>query len=282
MPYGHYSHFVANEHDNFVVLPDDFDPALGIFVSKMGPICMNGILYAADEVHRTLVTELTGSLPNERVLVFGAGIVGLLVGMMAKWAGAREVLIVDGIQERLDIAENLGLTPIPATDLLPQVIKKRWSTPDRPLDTGADIVFQCTGSDALLSQALSCLREQGTVIDLGFYQQGTANVFLGKEFHHNRLRHICAQIGGTPRHQQPFWTRPQLAKETIKFLHEYGAALKEHAITHQMPFSQAQDAYDRLLHRDHSMLQVVLHPDMPDAPAAKTSDVSQHSTEAAS
>jgi threonine dehydrogenase-like Zn-dependent dehydrogenase len=233
---------------------------LGIFVSKMGPICMNGILYAADEVHRTLVSDIKGSLPNERVLVLGAGIVGILVGLMAKWAGAREILIVDGIPERLEIAEKLGLTPVTASDELPHIVKRRWHS-QRGEDTGADLVFQCTGSDALLAQGLGCLREQGSVIDLGFYQQGAANVFLGKEFHHNRLRHICAQIGATPRHQQPAWNRSQLAKETIRFLQDHGAALKEHAITHQAGFDEAQSIFDRLLKRDPALLQVVLNPE---------------------
>jgi threonine dehydrogenase-like Zn-dependent dehydrogenase len=104
------------------------------------------------------------------------------------------------------------------------------------------------------------LREQGTVVDLGFYQQGTNEVFLGKEFHHNRLRHICAQIGDVPRHQKPGWDKLRLAKETVAFLSDNEKVFADELISHIFPFSQAQEAFDRLSQRDPEMFQVLLTP----------------------
>lgn len=258
--YHHSDGYIANDTSNITPLPEGFDPILGIWVAKMGPISMNGILYAADEIQRAPVHSIAGSLDGQRVIVFGAGMIGILCGVFAKWAGATEVLIVDGIAERLAIAEKLGLTPLQATPDLPIKVKDRWAT-DNPLDTGADIAFQCTGSDYLLSEAFRCLREQGTVIDLGFYQQGATQLNLGKEFHHNCLRHVCAQIGTMPRAQQKEWDRKRLSQETISFLQDHGATLKEHLITHVLPFSKAQEAFDHLAQRDPMMLQVVLQPE---------------------
>ncbi|HSX32450.1 MAG TPA: zinc-binding alcohol dehydrogenase [Candidatus Saccharimonadales bacterium] len=255
--YGHTTGHVMTKDDFWILLPDNLDPMLGVIVPWMGPICMNGILYAADDLTRTELKTLKGSLTGQRVMVFGAGMVGVLTGLFAKWAGAREVGIVDGIPERLEIAKKLGFKPFLAKPTLALDVKKHWHTAD-PLDTGADIAFQCTGSDFLLHQAFSCLREQGTVIDMGFYQQGAAQVLFGKEFHHNRLRHICAQIGAMPRHQQQYWDRVRLAGETITFLQEYGDIIKEHVITHVLPFTKAQHAYDHLAERDPKMLQVIL------------------------
>lgn len=257
--YGHQSAHILHEADYYIVLPDNLDPVLGIFVAKMGPICANGTLFAADDLQRERLVTLRGGLAGQRVLVYGAGIVGLLSGLLAKWAGASDVVIVDGIQERLDAATKLGLTPLKAAADLPGGLKQRW-TSDNPLNRGADYVFQCTGSDQLLSQAFEVLREQGTVIDLGFYQSGAANVHLGREFHHNNLRHICAQIGTQPRHQQPRWNRRALAMETIQFLQEYGPGIREHVITHLVGFDQAQSVYDRMQQRDPALLQVVLQP----------------------
>lgn len=259
MRYGHKDGHVAAANEFYIALPENMDPMLGIWAAQMGPICMNGILYAADEVQRKTLTTLEGSLADQRVIVFGAGMIGLLSGVFAKWAGAREVVVVDGIEERLKIAEKLGLVAMPAKSDLAIDVKDRWQADD-PLDSGADIALQCTGSDYLLSQAFSSLREQGTVVDLGFYQQGTNQVFLGKEFHHNRLRHICAQIGAIPRQQQNVWSRPKLSEETVKFLQTHGQTLKETLVTHVLPFAKAQEAYERLAQRDPDMLQVVLQP----------------------
>lgn len=258
--YGHKSGHTLHANDVFTVLPEWMDPMVGIWVHKMGPISMAGILYAADEVQRATVTNLKNSLDGQRVIVFGAGMIGLLCGVFAKWAGAKEVAIVDSIQERLDAAQKLGLKPISAGMTLPLEVKAYWEA-DNPLDTGADIAFQCTGSDYLLGQAFACLREQGTVVDLGFYQQGANQVLFGREFHHNRLRHVCAQIGAIPRHQQTEWNRRRLSEETVAFLKDHGTELKEHLVTHVLPFAETQGILDKLAERDPSLLQVVLTPD---------------------
>jgi threonine dehydrogenase-like Zn-dependent dehydrogenase len=258
--YGHASRAILSDKDFWVALPEELDPVLGAWVAHMGPICMNGLLYAADEVQRTPVETLVGTLKGQRVIIFGAGMVGLICGMIATWAGAEEVAIVDGIAERLETATKLGLHTFKAHPGLPIEVKEHW-TRDDAMDTGADIALQCTGSDFLLAQALSCLREQGTVIDLGFYQQGANEVLLGKDFHHNRLRHICAQIGAIPRHQQANWNKQRLAAETIDFLLGHSDDFKQNLITHTMPFSAAQEAFDRLSNRDPDVLQVVLQPE---------------------
>lgn len=257
--YHHQSGYIANDKDFLIPLPGDFDAILGIWVAKMGPISMNGILHAADEILRKPIDTIEGTLEGQRIVVFGAGMIGLLCGVFAKWAGARDVVIVDGIQERLDVAEKLGLSPLKANPSMAIELKDRWMTDD-PNTTGADIAIQCTGSDYLLSEAFKSLRAHGTVIDLGFYQQGTNQVFLGKEFHHNRLRHVCAQIGGMPLAQQAEWNRKRLSQETISFLQKHGQALKENLITHVMPFDKAQEVFERLAARDPEMIQVVLEP----------------------
>jgi threonine dehydrogenase-like Zn-dependent dehydrogenase len=260
MRYRHRTGYVGTaEGEAPILLPEGFDPILGIWVNKMGPISMNGILYAADEVQRNVVEQIEGSLKDQKVIVFGAGMIGILCGVFAKWAGAREVIIVDGIDERLALAEKLGLVPFKAHPTMAVDIKDRWKEDDA-MNSGADIALQCTGSDFLLSQAFGCLREQGTVVDLGFYQQGTNQVFLGKEFHHNRLRHICAQIGALPRHQQGAWDKSRLSHETINFLQKHGETLKEHLITHIVPFEKTQEMFERLAERDPEVLQVVLQP----------------------
>jgi|GEM_PF-275345 len=261
--YGHTSgHQLSDRGPWFwIPLPESLDSRLGVWPAHLGPVCVNGILCAADEVRRAPLSSLRGSLRGQRVAVFGAGMVGLCCALVARWAGAGDIAVVDGIGERLATAERLGFRALAAGEGLPLQLKARWTAGD-PLDRGADIALQCSGSGALLAQALGCLREQGTVVDLGFYQHGAAEVRFGREFHHNRLRHVCAQIGAVPRAQRQHWTKRRLAEETISCLaHQQDAFLG--LITHDLPFSRGQWAFERLAARDPSMLQVILHPDHP-------------------
>ena len=266
MAYGHKSgHRADAARDFYVTLPDDVDPILGIYVAQMGPICANGILHADEDALGDRVTRLGEGLRGRRVAVFGAGVVGLLTAMLARWAGAAEVAVVDRAPDRLAVAERLGLLPVSSADVGAAVwLKQRWVFGEAA-DRGADVAFQCSGSDALLNLALNSLRPQGTVIDLGFYQGGAAAVRFGEAFHHNGLRHICAQIRRVPRRLAGSWDRRRLAQETIAFLRDCGPAVRAHLITHVMPFTEAQRAYDALDAGAPGVMQAVLDPTDPAA-----------------
>jgi threonine dehydrogenase-like Zn-dependent dehydrogenase len=267
MAYGHKSgHRAHAGRDVFVVLPDTVDPILGIYVAQMGPICANGILHADEDALGDRVTRLGEGLRGRHVAVFGAGVVGLLIAMMARWAGAAEVAIVDRAPDRLAVAARLGLLPVNSADGDAAVqIKQRWVS-DVDGERGADVAFQCSGADALLNLALNSLRPQGTVIDLGFYQGGAPSVHFGEAFHHNGLRHICAQIRRVPRRLAGTWDRRRLAEETVEFLRDCGPAVREHLITDIVPFGEAQRAYDALDAGAPGVIQTVLEPSDPAVP----------------
>jgi NADPH:quinone reductase-like Zn-dependent oxidoreductase len=261
MAYGHKSGHVATASQQyFARLPEDVDPVLGIYVAQMGPICANGILHADEDALGERVTRLGEGVRGRTVAVFGAGPVGLLVALMARWAGAAEVAIVDRAPDRLAVAQRLGLLPVSSADTHPAVfLKERWQTGD-PGDRGADMAFQCSGSDVLLQFALESLRPQCTVVDLGFYQGGAPEVRFGEVFHHNGLRHLCAQIRRVPRRLTATWNRRRLSEETVAFLRDTGPAIREHLITHVAPFSEAQRIYDLLDRTEPGTLQTVLTP----------------------
>lgn len=260
--YNHTSLHVAKPGEHLVPLPEGFKPIWGIWAGKLGPICMNGILVAADQTLRQdNLPSLEGTLTGQRVVVLGAGMVGLLTGKLAQWAGAGEVMIVDRAEQklRLKAAKNLGMKPVAWHEDLAFDIKNHWqSTPE---ETGADIFFQCTGSTALLNLAFRALRPHGVVTDMGFYPPGGPAVRYGAEFHHNQITHRVAQIGSLPPSQTKRWDRLALAKASVEFLQDYGQALEKYTITDIVPFSKAQDAFTRLARRDPKMLQVVLRPD---------------------
>jgi threonine dehydrogenase-like Zn-dependent dehydrogenase len=267
MAYGHKSgHRADSRRDFFVVLPEGVDPILGIYIAQMGPICANGILHADEEALGDRVTRLGEGLRGLRVAVFGAGVVGLLTALLAQWAGAAEVAVVDRAPDRLAVAERLGLLAVSTAGGDAAVaLKERWLAGDswgagEAGERGADVAFQCSASDTLLHLALNSLRPQGTVIDLGFYQGGAPQVRFGESFHHNGLRHVCAQIRRVPRRLAATWNRQRLAQETIAFLQDRGDAVREHLITHVATFGEAQAVYDALDAGEPGLIQAVLRP----------------------
>ena len=115
--------------------------------------------------------------PGHRVVVFGAGPVGLLCAGAAKGFGAREVVMVDIQQERLQFAETWVSggcqTFVPAkVEPAENAAKLReqlgW-------DNGADVVLEATGAEPCIQQGLAMCRKGGTYVQVGM---GKENVTL--------------------------------------------------------------------------------------------------------
>ncbi|MEU4233039.1 zinc-binding alcohol dehydrogenase [Nonomuraea sp. NPDC026600] len=263
MAYGHRTGYVADPMtDRFVELPGDLDPMLGVFVAHMGPICANGLLHAATDLHGPSVRDLGDGVRGRRVAVVGAGVVGLLTASFALAYGAAEVVVVDETPARLDIAEALG-TEVLTFDEDPAVeLKRRWR--HAPNDRGADVVFQCRGRPRALALALRLIRPQGTVIDLAFYTDGADEVRLGEEFHHNGLSLRSAQIGRVPRGLAHAWDRERLSYETIALLRQRGDGLREHVITDVVGFAEAPQFLADLAARRRHSVQAVLRDHVED------------------
>ncbi|SEG59055.1 Threonine dehydrogenase [Nonomuraea solani] len=275
MAYGHRTAYVADPmKDRFVELPEDLDPLLGIYVAHMGPICANGLLHAAHDLHGPAVRQLGDGVRGRRVVVVGAGVVGLLTSCFALSAGAAEVVVVDETPARLAIAAALGADVLNARDNTgnntgndagddPAVtLKRRWR--HAPNDRGADVVFQCRGQSRALALGLRLLRPQGTLVDLAFYTKGADEVRLGEEFHHNGLTLRCAQIGRVPRGLAHAWDRERLSHETITLLREHGGRLREHVITDVVGFRDAPELLADLAARRRQTVQAVLGDDVED------------------
>jgi threonine dehydrogenase-like Zn-dependent dehydrogenase len=258
MTYGHRTGYTADPvRDRVVALPDDLDPVLGVYVAHMGPICANGLLHAAADLRGPDVRSLGDGVAGRRVVVTGAGVVGLLTALFAKSYGASSVVVLDPTPSRRNVAGALGLETLDPDAGDPAVtLKTAWR--HTAADRGADVVFQCRGQASALHSALRLLRPQGTVVDLAFYPGGADEVRLGEEFHHNGLGLRCAQIGRVPRGLTPTWDRERLSAETIGLLRGHGEAIRKHLISAVVPFDEAPALLGDLAARRRQELQVVL------------------------
>jgi L-idonate 5-dehydrogenase len=109
---------------------------------------------------------LAGDVTALRVLVIGAGPIGLLVAAAAVHAGAAVVGASDVRPEPLDRAATLGATEL-------HLVGR-----DAIADESYDVVFECSGVGAALAQAVRATRRTGTVVQVGMLPNADIGVNL--------------------------------------------------------------------------------------------------------
>jgi S-(hydroxymethyl)glutathione dehydrogenase/alcohol dehydrogenase len=100
--------------------------------------------------------------PGSTVVVFGAGGVGVSVIQGARIAGARQIIAVDLLDEKLKNALAFGATDVinSSNDDPVRAIRKMTGG-------GADFAFEVVGIPKLLEQAFYCLAPHGTAVLVG-------------------------------------------------------------------------------------------------------------------
>ncbi len=220
------------------ILPDDVDPRLGIF-SQIGAIALNAILDA-------------GIRLGEYVAVFGQGVPGLMVTQLAKLNGAT-VIAVDRLQSRLDLARDMGADYVIDASAEDAATRIKEITGGR----GADLAIEISGAYPALHSAIRSVAYNSRVVVCGFFQGDGRGLFLGEEFHHNRVNLICSQISGVNPSLDHRWSRERL-DQTIMGLIASGKVDFGKLITHSYKASEAQAAFEMLRDRPADCLQILL------------------------
>jgi threonine dehydrogenase-like Zn-dependent dehydrogenase len=119
------------------------------------------------------------------------------------------------------------------------------------------VCIEASGSTLALQDAIRACAYNGRVVALGFYQGPAQGLFLGDEFHHNRISVVCSQIGGIAPELQQRWDRLRLV-HTFMDLAVRGALECTRLITHRVPVGEAAEVYQLLDQRPQDVLQAVL------------------------
>jgi alcohol dehydrogenase len=99
--------------------------------------------------------------PGERVAIFGAGGVGLAALLGALLAGAEQVVAVDLLPAKLELAKRLGATDtVVAGPGAVQALRDLT-------DGGADATIETVGSAAVLAEAYAATRRGGRTVTVG-------------------------------------------------------------------------------------------------------------------
>lgn len=105
--------------------------------------------------------------PGAKVLILGAGTIGLMALQAAKSLGAGRAMITDLIQDRLDLATELGAdyTVNPKTTALALALEQAFG-PER-----ADVIFECVGIAATARDAIRVARKGTRIVVAGVYDE---------------------------------------------------------------------------------------------------------------
>jgi S-(hydroxymethyl)glutathione dehydrogenase/alcohol dehydrogenase len=101
--------------------------------------------------------------PGSTVMVIGCGGVGLNIMQGAALAGAKTILAVDIVDDKLEFAKQFGATHIlNAKDVNPAEVAK-----DLTGGAGVDYAFDATGNPKAILQALDAIKRGGTLLMVG-------------------------------------------------------------------------------------------------------------------
>jgi len=151
--------------ENVVPLPEGLSPERAVLAANME---------TALNAHWDAGTTL-----GDRVLVVGAGIVGLLTAYLARRIAGTEVAILDVNPARARLAEALGIRFVSPSDV--------------PTDNR--IVFHASATSAGLEAALNACAFEGMVVEMSWYGSEPVTVRLGGAFHSRRLKILSSQVG---------------------------------------------------------------------------------------
>lgn len=170
----------------------------------------------------------SGASAGDRIVVVGAGALGLMCAYLAARLPGAEVTVVDIAEDRRPIVETLGA---------------RFATP-KAAPRDADVVLHASASTAGLATALSCAGNQAIVVELSWYGDREIGAPLGGAFHSKRLRLISSQVGQLPPARAPRWTHRRRIQKAMELLRDDRL---DALITDEVAFEALPAAMPRLL-----------------------------------
>ncbi|KIM85569.1 hypothetical protein PILCRDRAFT_816765 [Piloderma croceum F 1598] len=210
--------------------------------------------------------QLSGFLPGESIVIFGAGPVGLMAAYSAVLRGASEVYVVDRVPERLAKAKEIGCIPIDfgKGDPVEQIKKMRGG---KEVDRGVDAVgYQATAADgkseqpnAILEALIGVVRPTGGLGIPGLYvpsDPGAPDSASAKGY-------ISFPFGKLFEKGLTLGTGQCNVKAYNQYLRDLiiaGRAKPSFVVSHNLPLDQATSAYDKFDKRIDGYTKVLLHP----------------------
>jgi len=146
---GAFSEYIVAPEDKVLKLPDDISFEKAALIEPTA-VAVHAVRKAQQKV-------------GDKVVVLGAGTIGLLVTQVANLAGAEKIIVTDLLDYRLEKAKNLGADEVinPKSQDLVKLIHKEYGK------DGIDLVYDCVGIEETISQAIQIARKGIRIMVVG-------------------------------------------------------------------------------------------------------------------
>ena len=144
---GGYAEYAVTRPNQCVRLGTDVSLADGAIIEPLA-VALHGV-------------NLSGLKAGDKVLVLGAGPIGLAVAFWSKRFGAAKVAVQDVAEFQRQRALDMG------ADAFVVDPEDPVGSAERGLGGKADVVFECVGIPGLIAQAVEQVRPRGTILLLG-------------------------------------------------------------------------------------------------------------------
>jgi threonine dehydrogenase-like Zn-dependent dehydrogenase len=251
-----FGHFPIRE--TYTVDESEADP-LPVGLSPEAAVCLDPAVMA--------LAMRDGNIKlGDRVAIFGLGAIGLFAVQLARLAGAQQVIAVDPLPNRRALAAafgadqvldpgsddgDVGMTIRRLTGTVPErreprpqtrIIGGYWERPTQVSQLGVDVAVETSGNIQALHHAIRATRFGGTVCVLSYYGRDAAGLYLGDEFHVNRLQLVSARSESLPLRDAPGWTLERMVRLALDWLVS-GRLRADGIVTPVVPFEQSAEAY---------------------------------------
>jgi L-iditol 2-dehydrogenase len=224
-----FAQYVAGPEKKFYKLPDNVSFEEATLLDTFS-VCMHAI-------------QLSGIKLNDKVVVIGAGCIGLGQLQLAKICGA-DVLITDKVDSALEVAKELGADVVVNTETEDAYQKVMEFTGGR----GADIVFECAGGSAMpitLPQAISFSRIGGKVVIVGGFEKDQKKL----ELDWSRIQ--MSEIKLIPSASYSYWDIYPEMQISLDLLAK-GKLNAKKMITHQFELEKINDAFETARNKEET------------------------------
>ena len=225
-----------------------FQPHQDVFSARPGDLIS---LPAVDPAAATLfplvetalqVTLDAGTGYRDRVIVLGAGVLGLLTALLLQRCGQRPVCAEPQAWRRA-LATSLGVTAVVPEELVKEEVP---------------LVIDASGNPDAPGMALSMLAHEGTLLVASWFGTKPVVLPLGGAFHRRRLTIRSTQVSTVPARLSARWAPSRRRLEAVELLSELPLA---ELCTHVFPFSQAAEAFHAVDEGTPGLMHAVLDYD---------------------
>ncbi len=214
---------------SLALVPDDVTDSLALLCCDVLPTGF----HAAD---------LAGVHEGVVAVVVGAGPVGLMAVLAARHRGARAVIAIDAVPERLALAARLGAQAVDAYDGT-----ARSAVMAATEGRGADCVLECVGSAAAGQFAYELVRPGGTIGAVGVHHESHFAFSPGQAYDKN-LTYRAGRCSAR-----------RWIDEILPLVHTLPAEVSE-VFSHTLPLADGPRAYDIFDRKEDGCIKVALAP----------------------